>query len=51
MALWDRIKESASSMQTQLEAKKNELKSGSFREPARPLNRRSGGFSPRRCGS
>ncbi|CAM5719967.1 hypothetical protein SCALM49S_06217 [Streptomyces californicus] len=30
MALWDRIKESASS-QTQLEAKKNELKSGSFR--------------------
>ncbi|MEU2403218.1 TerB family tellurite resistance protein [Streptomyces rubiginosohelvolus] len=32
MALWDRIKESASSMQTQLEAKKNELKSGSFRD-------------------
>lgn len=32
MALWDRIKESASSMQTQLEAKKNDLKSGSFRD-------------------
>jgi len=32
MALWDRIKESASSMQSQLEAKKNELKSGSFRD-------------------
>ncbi|BAG20644.1 tellurite resistance TerB family protein [Streptomyces griseus] len=32
MALWDRIKESASSMQAQLEAKKNDLKSGSFRD-------------------
>ncbi|MEI7033879.1 TerB family tellurite resistance protein [Streptomyces pratensis] len=32
MALWDRIKESAASMQTQLEAKKNDLKSGSFRD-------------------
>ena len=32
MALWDRIKESASSMQTQLEAKKNDLKSGAFRD-------------------
>ncbi|GAU70775.1 putative tellurite resistance protein [Streptomyces sp. NBRC 110611] len=32
MALWDRIKESASQMQTQLEAKKNDLKSGAFRD-------------------
>jgi tellurite resistance protein TerB len=32
MALWDRIKESASTMQTQLEAKKNDLKSGAFRD-------------------
>ncbi|CAL9611938.1 hypothetical protein SUDANB176_05646 [Streptomyces sp. enrichment culture] len=32
MALWDRIKESASQMQTQLEAKKNELRSGAFRD-------------------
>ncbi|GAA3013118.1 tellurite resistance TerB family protein [Streptomyces fulvorobeus] len=32
MALWDRLKESASTMQTQLEAKKNDLKSGSFRD-------------------
>jgi tellurite resistance protein TerB len=32
MALWDRLKETASSMQTQLESKKNELKSGAFRD-------------------
>ncbi|MEU0738680.1 TerB family tellurite resistance protein [Streptomyces sp. NPDC006134] len=32
MALWDRLKESASTMQTQLMAKKNELKSGAFRD-------------------
>lgn len=32
MALWDRIKESAATMQTQLEAKKNDLKSGAFRD-------------------
>lgn len=32
MALWDRIKESASTMQTQLAAKKNDLKSGAFRD-------------------
>lgn len=32
MALWDRLKESASTMQTQLEAKKNDLKSGAFRD-------------------
>lgn len=32
MALWDRIKESASQMQTQLDAKKNDLKSGAFRD-------------------
>ncbi|MEI5102396.1 TerB family tellurite resistance protein [Streptomyces sp. PmtG] len=32
MALWDRLKESASTMQTQLLAKKNDLKSGSFRD-------------------
>jgi tellurite resistance protein TerB len=32
MALWDRVKESASQMQTQLVAKKNDLKSGAFRD-------------------
>ncbi|MFD7059765.1 tellurite resistance TerB family protein [Streptomyces sp. NPDC059906] len=32
MALWDRFKESASQMQTQLAAKKNDLKSGAFRD-------------------
>lgn len=32
MALWDRFKESAATMQTQLMAKKNDLKSGSFRD-------------------
>ncbi|MEU6982118.1 TerB family tellurite resistance protein [Streptomyces sp. NPDC046324] len=32
MALWDRIKESASTMQTQLMARKNDLKSGAFRD-------------------
>ncbi|WP_046496655.1 tellurite resistance TerB family protein [Streptomyces odonnellii] len=32
MALWDRIKDSASSMQAQLNAKKNDLKSGAFRD-------------------
>ncbi|MFV8182409.1 tellurite resistance TerB family protein [Streptomyces sp. AF1B] len=32
MALWDRIRESASTMQTQLVAKKNDLKSGAFRD-------------------
>ncbi|MFI8369073.1 tellurite resistance TerB family protein [Streptomyces sp. NPDC085466] len=32
MALWDRIKESASTMQTQLTARKNELTSGAFRD-------------------
>ncbi|MBU7597526.1 TerB family tellurite resistance protein [Streptomyces sp. P38-E01] len=32
MALWDRIKESASTMQVQLNEKKNELKSGGFRD-------------------
>jgi tellurite resistance protein TerB len=32
MALWDRIKESASQMQTQLVAKKYDLKSGAFRD-------------------
>ncbi len=32
MALWDRFKESASTMQTQLTAKKNDLKSGAFRD-------------------
>lgn len=32
MALWDRIKESASTMQSQLVAKKNDLKSGAFRD-------------------
>ncbi|MFK8909354.1 tellurite resistance TerB family protein [Streptomyces sp. YS-3] len=34
MALWDRFKESASTMQTQLLAKKNDLKSGAFRDAA-----------------
>ncbi|MCW2875591.1 tellurite resistance TerB family protein [Actinacidiphila oryziradicis] len=32
MALWDRLKESASTMQTQLNTKKNDLKSGAFRD-------------------
>jgi tellurite resistance protein TerB len=32
MALWDRFKQSAQSMQTQLMAKKNDLKSGAFRD-------------------
>jgi tellurite resistance protein TerB len=32
MALWDRLKESASTMQAQLNAKKNDLKSGAFRD-------------------
>ncbi|MEW2451291.1 TerB family tellurite resistance protein [Streptomyces parvulus] len=32
MALWDRFKESASQMQTQLAAKRNDLKSGAFRD-------------------
>jgi tellurite resistance protein TerB len=32
MALWDRFKESAQGMQTQLTAKKNDLKSGAFRD-------------------
>jgi tellurite resistance protein TerB len=32
MALWDRFKESASTMQSQLVAKKNDLKSGAFRD-------------------
>lgn len=32
MALWDRLKESAQSMQSQLESKKNDLKSGAFRD-------------------
>jgi tellurite resistance protein TerB len=32
MALWDRFKESASQMQTQLAAKKNDLRSGAFRD-------------------
>lgn len=32
MALWDRLKESASTMQTPLESKKNDLKSGAFRD-------------------
>ncbi|MEU0051956.1 TerB family tellurite resistance protein [Streptomyces sp. NPDC006309] len=32
MALWDRFKESASTMQTQLVARKNDLKSGAFRD-------------------
>ncbi|MFF3502370.1 MULTISPECIES: tellurite resistance TerB family protein [unclassified Streptomyces] len=34
MALWDRIKDSATQMQTQLVAKKNDLKSGAFRDAA-----------------
>lgn len=32
MALWDKLKQSAQSMQGQLEAKKNDLKSGGFRD-------------------
>ncbi|GGV21904.1 tellurite resistance TerB family protein [Streptomyces griseoflavus] len=32
MALWDRLKDSASQMQTQLTARKNDLKSGAFRD-------------------
>ncbi|MEV8566874.1 TerB family tellurite resistance protein [Streptomyces sp. NPDC051322] len=32
MALWDRFKDSAQTMQTQLNAKKNDLKSGGFRD-------------------
>ena len=32
MALWDRFKDSAATMQTQLTAKKNDLKSGAFRD-------------------
>ncbi|MGW8062248.1 tellurite resistance TerB family protein [Streptomyces ziwulingensis] len=32
MALWDRFKESASQMQTQLVAKKHDLESGAFRD-------------------
>ncbi|MFD7923919.1 tellurite resistance TerB family protein [Streptomyces sp. NPDC059740] len=32
MALWDRLKESAATMQTQLVARKNDLKSGAFRD-------------------
>ncbi|AKG44118.1 TerB family tellurite resistance protein [Streptomyces sp. JH002] len=32
MALWDRIKDSAQTMQSQLVAKKNDLKSGAFRD-------------------
>ncbi|TVL92175.1 tellurite resistance TerB family protein [Streptomyces sp. SAJ15] len=32
MALWDRLRDSAQTMQTQLQAKKNELKSGAFRD-------------------
>jgi tellurite resistance protein TerB len=32
MALWDKLKQSAQSMQGQLESKKNELKSGGFRD-------------------
>ncbi|UNO41107.1 TerB family tellurite resistance protein [Streptomyces sp. MST-110588] len=32
MALWDRIKDSAQTMQSQLIAKKNDLKSGAFRD-------------------
>ncbi|MFI8181329.1 TerB family tellurite resistance protein [Actinacidiphila glaucinigra] len=34
MPLWDRIKESTATMQTQLMAKKNDLKSGAFRDAA-----------------
>ncbi|MFD7918096.1 tellurite resistance TerB family protein [Streptomyces sp. NPDC059740] len=32
MALWDRFKESAQTMQTQLSAAKNDLRSGAFRD-------------------
>lgn len=32
MALWDRFKDSTKTMQTQLTAKKNDLKSGAFRD-------------------
>jgi tellurite resistance protein TerB len=32
VALWDRFKESAQTMQTQLVAKKNDLRSGAFRD-------------------
>ncbi|GAA1354770.1 tellurite resistance TerB family protein [Streptomyces beijiangensis] len=32
MALWDRFKDSAQTMQSQLNAKKNDLKSGGFRD-------------------
>ncbi|SDE06455.1 tellurite resistance TerB family protein [Streptomyces prasinopilosus] len=32
MALWDRIRESATQMQSQLEARKNDLRSGAFRD-------------------
>ncbi|CAL9593538.1 TerB family tellurite resistance protein [Streptomyces sp. NPDC052644] len=32
MALWDRIRESASTMQSQLMAKRNDLRSGAFRD-------------------
>ncbi|WP_436789694.1 tellurite resistance TerB family protein [Yinghuangia sp. YIM S10712] len=32
MALWDKLKQSAQNMQTQLVAKKNDLKSGAFRD-------------------
>ncbi|NUS55615.1 MAG: tellurite resistance TerB family protein [Streptomycetaceae bacterium] len=32
MALWDRFKQSAQTMQSQLTAKKNDLKSGAFRD-------------------
>ncbi|MFD8257410.1 tellurite resistance TerB family protein [Streptomyces griseoluteus] len=32
MALWDHLKESATTMQTQLVARKNDLKSGAFRD-------------------
>ncbi|AXI76549.1 tellurite resistance TerB family protein [Peterkaempfera bronchialis] len=32
MSLWNRLRESAQTMQTQLESKKNELKSGAFRD-------------------
>ncbi|WP_436771717.1 tellurite resistance TerB family protein [Yinghuangia sp. YIM S09857] len=32
MALWDKFKQSAQNMQTQLVAKKNDLKSGAFRD-------------------
>jgi tellurite resistance protein TerB len=32
MALWDRLKDSTKTMQTQLNAKKNDLKSGAFRD-------------------